>query len=52
MYEVDSYNMVLKEYFDGEHSVAANMLNRGCLTRAAKTAGYAGKEKLIDQSMY
>lgn len=46
------YNSVVEEYFDGEQSIAARMLNLGYLTRPAKTAGFAGKEYLTDQSMY
>lgn len=52
MGDFNPYHGVLKEYFDGEQSVAAKMLNLGYLTRPAKTAGFAGKEHLTDQSMY
>lgn len=46
------YSKVLEEYFNGEQSIAAKMLNRGYLTKPAKTAGYAGKDYLTDQSLY
>ncbi len=46
------YSAVLKEYVEGKDSIAARMLNRGYLTRPAKTAGFAGKNDKIDQSLY
>src|SRR5260370_2246165 len=46
------YNRVLEEYFTGEQSIAAKMLDRGYLTKPAKTAGFAGKDHLTDQSLY
>ena len=46
------YRAVLEEYFTGEQSIAAKMLDRGYLTKPAKTAGFAGKEYLTDQSLY
>jgi CRISPR-associated protein Csc3 len=46
------YNKVLEEYFSGDQSIAAKMLNNGYLTKPAKTAGFAGKEYLKDQSLY
>jgi hypothetical protein len=55
MSNVDSYNPVLQEYFDGEQSIAARMLDRGYLTKPAKTAGYEGrrgKDYHVDQSLY
>ncbi len=52
MLDNSPYNTVLQEYFDGEQSIAARMLNLGYLTRPAKTAGFAGKDHLTDQSMY
>ena len=52
MVDNSPYNTVLQKYFDGEQSIAASMLNLGYLTRPAKTAGFAGKEHLTDQSMY
>src|SRR6266516_8003178 len=52
MGDVNQYNVVLEEYFDGEQSIAAKMLNLGYLTKPAKTAGYGGKDYLTDQSLY
>src|SRR5260370_24738158 len=49
---LNPYNKVLEEYFTGEQSIAAKMLNRSYLTKPAKTAGFAGKEYLKDQSLY
>src|SRR5690349_13846996 len=49
---MNPYSEVLKEYFTGEQSIAAKMLNCGYLTKPAKTAGYAGKDYLTDQSLY
>ena len=46
------FTRVLEEYFTGEQSIAAKMLNRGYLTKPAKTAGFAGKDYLTDQSLY
>lgn len=48
----NAYSEVLNEYFNGEQSIAARMLNRGYLMKPAKTAGYAGKDSLADQSLY
>jgi hypothetical protein len=47
---LNPYSKVLAEYFTGEQSIAAKLLNRGYLTTPAKTAGFAGKEYLTDQS--
>ena len=55
MSDVGLYNPVLQEYFDGEQSIAARMLDRGYLTKPAKTAGYEGrrgKDYHVDQSLY
>src|ERR1700674_1653965 len=49
---LNSYGKILEEYFTGEQSIAAKMLNHGYLTKPAKTAGYAGKDYLTDQSLY
>jgi hypothetical protein len=49
---LNPYSKVLEEYFTGEQSIAAKMLNQGYLTKPAKTAGYAGKDYLTDQSLY
>jgi hypothetical protein len=49
---LNPYSKVLEDYFTGEQSIAAKMLNRGYLTKPAKTAGFAGKEYLTDQSLY
>jgi hypothetical protein len=55
MSEVTQYNAVLKEYFDGENSIADKMLNIGYLNKPAKSAGFEGKHSKdyhIDQSLY
>src|SRR5258708_38700250 len=55
MNDINPYSTVPQEYFDGEHSIAANMLNRGYLTKPEKTAGYEvrrAQDYHIDQSHY
>ncbi len=49
------YGSVLRDYFDREDSIANRMLNRGYLTKPAKSAGFEGKHSKdyhIDQSLY
>lgn len=55
MSENNIYSSVLQDYFDSEDSIADRMLNRGYLTKPAKTAGFVGKHDKdyhIDQSLY
>jgi CRISPR type I-D-associated protein Csc3/Cas10d len=53
--ENNIYSSVLRDYFDHEDSIADRMLNRGYLTKPAKSAGFVGKHDKdyhIDQSLY
>src|SRR5436305_1758554 len=55
MDDLGPYSAILQEYFNGENSIAAKMLNRGYLTKPAKTAGFEGKrgkDYFTDQSLY
>src|SRR6266566_9330199 len=55
MDDVGPYSAILQDYFDREDSIADRMLNRGYLTKPAKTAGFVGKHDRdyhIDQSLY
>src|SRR2546421_935420 len=55
MSEINICSPVLRDYFDRENSIADRMLNRGYLTKPAKSADFEGKHDKdyhIDQSLY